>query len=183
MRKVKVTDYKTKRINRLTGGKIESYQIPNYPNNEGLLRHSFLSKDGHYIDNYDRGWWYVKHNLKVCDDHPVGVAEKYEEGKHIGYHGFTHRGGNTFKIGDRLFDEKYHPKEKDYTKKEWGIFMTNRINSIKRNLKEGWFKTEEEGIKETPISDVIPFVKRGTKLIENMEEAKQAAINMSNYLS
>ncbi|MEE9572876.1 MAG: hypothetical protein V3W20_07510 [Candidatus Neomarinimicrobiota bacterium] len=183
MRNVKVTDFKTKRINRLTGGKIESFQIPDYPGEDGLLTNSFLSKDGHYIDNYDRGWWYVKHNLKVCNDHPCGVAELHEEGKHIGYHGFTHRGGSTYKIGDRLFDENYEPKEEDYTNEEWTKFMISRVNSIKREVRKGYAKTEEEAFNNIPISDVIPFVKRGSKLIETMEEAKKAAINMSNYLS
>ena len=32
------------------------------------------------------------------------------------------------------------------------------------------------------ISSIIPFNLRGAKKIENMEEAAQAAINMSKYL-
>jgi hypothetical protein len=43
--------------------------------------------------------------------------------------------------------------------------------------------TEENAFKNIPISDVIPFKMRGSKCIENWNEAKQAAINMSKYLS
>lgn len=183
MGSIKITEFKTKRINKLTGGKIAPFQIPDYPGEDGLLNHSFVSKEGHYIDDYSRAWWYVQNNLKVCNDHPHGVAERYEENKHIGYHGFTHRGGSTFKIGDRLFDENYEPKEEDYTKEEWMKFKSARAGSVKREVKEGYAKTEKEALNNIPISDVVPFVKRGSKLIETMEEAKKAAINMSNYLS
>ena len=36
---------------------------------------------------------------------------------------------------------------------------------------------------ESGISNVIPFKKRGSKVIETLEDALQAAINMSNELS
>lgn len=98
-----------------------------------------------------------------------------------GYFGYSHRGGALFTIGDRLFDEKYNPKEKDYTKSEWTKFMIDQVNSVKQKMKEGY--TEEEAFNDTPISDVIPFKMRGRKTIETWEEAKQAAINMSKYLS
>ena len=166
------------------------------------MDNSFIATDGTYLGNYAQGWWYVKNNMVVCFEYPHGVAiilkrpvkdyeylEDYKTDGRIGgddikgYYGYSHRGGQTFKIGDRLFDETYEPKEEDYSKGEWTQFMIDRVTAIKKNIKEGWVENEEEGFKETSISDVIPFKMRGTKLIENWDEAKQAAINMSKHLS
>lgn len=206
-KKTKVTDFKTNRINKLTGGRIMDYQIPDYPGDDGKLPNSFMSSSGDYISDYAHGWWYVKNNMVVCNDYPHGVAivlnsykpkikfknsikdefeswfcEQWENDNLKGYYGYSHRGGQTFKIGDRLFNETYEPKEEDYTKGEWTDFLIKRIQCIKRNMKEHG-ETEEQAIDNVPISDVIPFRMRGTKLIENWNEAKQAAINMSQYLS
>jgi len=182
-RQVKVTEFKTKRINRLTGGKIGNFQVPDCPGEDGNLINSFLTMDGAYIDNYDRAWWYVKHNLKVCNDYPHGVAECYEGTIFIGYHGYTHRGGQTFKIWDKIFDENYIPKKKDYTDSEWARFKFDRVKSANNEVKNGYAETFDEALESMPISDFVPFVKRGNKLIETMEDAKRAAINMSKYLS
>lgn len=204
-KKVKVTEFKTKRINHLTGGKIAAFKIPDYPkskDDDGTLTDSFMALDGTYLGDYARGWWYVKNNMVVCFEYPNGVAiilknpvkdyeylDDYKTDGQIGgddikgYYGYSHRGGQTFKIGDRFFDQDYEPKEEDYSKEEWTKFMIDRVDAIKRNIKSGFVKDEEEGFMETPISDVIPFRMRGTKLIENWEEAKQVAINMSKYLS
>ena len=185
-RKIKITEFKTKRINKLTGGKIGNIEIPDYPKSEGddgILYNSFLTKDGKYIGNFEDGWWYVRRGLKVCDDYPHGVALHYEGDELIGYYGYTHRGGQLFKIGDKLFDENYIAKEEDYSKEEWAGFLKYREEIVGEGIREGYFENSEQGYKETPISDVIPFVKRGAKTIETWDEAKQAAINISNYLS
>ena len=184
MKKVKITDFKTKRINKLTGGRIGEHTIPDYPGDDRVMKNVFITQGGQYIGDYATGWWYVKQKLKVCDEYPHGLASLHDDqGILIGYYGYTHRGGQTFMIGDRLFDERYNPKEADYTKEEWAKFKIDQINAVKRNLEEGWVKTEEQGFKECPISDVIPFKLRGTKSLETMGEVKKAAINLSKYLS
>lgn len=208
MKNTKITEFKTKRINKFTGGQIKDFQIPDYPNDEGLLTDSFLSLKGEYIGNYDDAWWFFKNNMVVCEDYPNGVAiilnsfklkvkltnalkdkfenwfcEQWENDNLVGYYGYTHRGGQTFKIGDRFFDENYEPKKQDYTKDEWAKFEHERIMSAIREVKSGYAKTREEAFKNIPISDVIPFKMRGSKCIENWNEAKQSAINMSKYLS
>jgi len=200
MSKIKITDYKTNRINKLTGGKISTYEIENYPKrneDDGKLHNYFMTLDNKGIDGYDRGWWYVKHNMIVCPDYPMGVSiilkkspSKYKNfdfnninDKIESYYGYSHRGGQSFKIGDKLFDYNYNPQKEDYTEDEWNGFISKQKESIKRGIDDGWFKNEEEGYKETPISDVIPFKMRGVKIIENWDDAKQSAINMSNYLS
>jgi hypothetical protein len=38
-------------------------------------------------------------------------------------------------------------------------------------------------LEQSGIASVIPFKMRGAKVIETWDEAKQAAINMSKYLS
>jgi hypothetical protein len=175
-KRIKITDFKTKRINSLTGGKISDFYIPDYPNDEGILTNSFVTKDGFYIGDYATGWWYVKKGMKVCNDYPCGVAMVYKEDRLIGYYGYTHRGGCLFKPGDRLFDENYQPVKEDYETEQW--------SNWENEFKEKYEKADEFDRKNIydNISAIIPFKMRGKK-IKNMNEAKQAAINMSRYLS
>jgi hypothetical protein len=164
-------------INKHTGGKIGGHTFGD--NNEHSLPNSFLSKDGTYIGDIDRGWWYYKNNMKVCDQYPHGVSERYDdEGNLIGYHGYSHRGGQTFKIGDRFFDASYKPKEDDYEEWEWAGWQLKFEESHSKgdDLDKKWM--DKEG-----ISYVIPFNKRGSKVIDNFEECLQSAINMSKDLS
>ncbi len=164
-------------INKHTGGKISGHTFGD--NNEYSLSNSFLSKDGTYIGDIDRGWWYYKNNMKVCDQYPHGVAERYDdEGNLIGYHGYSHRGGQTFKIGDRLFDARYNPKEEDYEEWEWAGWVQKYRESYKKadDFDRKWMD-------DAGIGYIIPYNKRGGKLIDNFEECLQAAINMSNDLS
>ena len=164
-------------IQKYTGGIIGDHSFGE--NNEYKLSNSFLAKDGTYIGDIDRGWWYYKNNMKVCDQYPRGVAERYDdEGNFIGYYGYSHRGGQTFKLGDRLFDARYNPKEEDYEEWEWAGWVQKYRESYKKgdDLDRKWM--DEGG-----IGYVIPFIKRGHKNIDNFEECLQAAINMSNDLS
>jgi len=165
------------KINKYTGGVIKGHTFGD--NNEHSLSNSFLTKDGEYIGDIERGWWYYKNNMKVCDEYPHGVAERYDdEGNLIGYHGYTHRGGQTFKIGDRLFDPSYKPKEEDYEEWEWAGWKLDfdKRYSESDDLDKRWMD-------ESGVSYVIPYKKRGKSLIENMDECLQAAINMSKDLS
>ena len=161
-----ITQEEILEIERLTGGKIETYTFG--PNNENTLENSFLSLDGKYIGDLKLAIWYTKNNMMVDENHPHGVSaiikpETYGTDNPVidAMYGFTHRGGNKFKIGDRLFDGNYKPTKDDYSEDELG---------------KNWM--DNDG-----ISYVIPFKLRGSKLIETMEEAFIAAKNMSNYLS
>lgn len=151
---------------------LDHYTLPN----------SFMTKDGQYIGSIKDGWWYYKNNFKVYDEYPHGVAimvDSYSTNNIIGYYGYTHRGGQAFKIGDRLFEANYVPKEEDYEEWEWAGWEIEAEESTARNLAEGWYN---EGDK-TLIVDVIPFIKRGRKIIRTEAGAIQAAINLSKYLS
>ena len=117
--------------------------------------------------------------MKVCEEYPHGVAECYDdEGNFIGYHGYTHRGGQTFKIGDRLFDPSYKPKEEDYEEWEWAGWENKYLK-----LYDEYDDLDKKWLIESGISYVMPYNKRGKKVIENFEECLQAAINMSKDLS
>jgi hypothetical protein len=164
-------------IEKYTIGKIGSHSFGD--KNEHTLPNSFLTKDGEYVGDIERGWWYYKNNMKVCKKHPHGVAECYDDkGNLIGYHGYTHRGGQTFKIGDRLFDGNYKPQKEDYEEWEWTGWEYKYLELYGKSdaLDKKWMR-------ESGISYVIPYKKRGKKIIENMDECLQAAINMSKDLS
>jgi hypothetical protein len=164
-------------IQKHTGGKIGSHSFGD--KNEHTLPNSFLTKDGEYIGDIERGWWYYKNNMMVCEDYPHGVAEIYDDEENlIGYRGYTHRGGQTFKIGDRLFDSTYKPKEEDYEEWEWAGWK----QKYDKSYSEG-DDFDKKWMAESGISYVIPYTKRGSKVIETWEEALQSAINMSKNLS
>lgn len=189
--KVEVTKFKTDRINKYTGGKIDRMRGFGKSKLKTPTHNppQFQTKGGISIGDYARGWWYFKNNMKVYDKYPNGVAivvkdmKKDPEGKNIkSVVGYTHRGATPFKIGDRLFDERYKPKKGDYTSKQWAKWEKEMEATIKRNVKEGWYDNVAQARKSTRISDVIPYKLRGKKKIETWDEAIKAAKNMSDYL-
>jgi hypothetical protein len=188
-------------IEKITGGKIGihewwvvkgtegSFTSRIKPSNEddiishGVLENSFMSQGGEYIGAFDRAEWYKKHKLKVYEPYPHGVAESYnEDGELEGYCGYTHRGAQIFKIGDRLFDKNYEPNKEDYTPEQWGSWVEEYNKGIDEAESEGdtWWA---EDIRRDGISRYIPFKLKGKKTIENLNEAALAAKNLSNYLS
>lgn len=178
-----ITKEEIQEIERLTGGKIGTHTFG--PNNEHTLENSFLTPDGTYIGSIDDARWYVNNQMMVDESYPHGVAgvitkETYGTDNPIleGIYGYTHRGGQMFKIGDRLFDSKYKPKKEDYDDNQW--------KEWEKEFQE-LYETEDELGKRWMDSDgityIIPFKLRGPKIIETMEEAFEAAKNMSNYLS
>jgi hypothetical protein len=188
-------------IEKLTGGKIGKYEwwyvkgidevfhsLQEPKNKEDIVSHdtlenSFLCINGEYIGDLERAEWYVSNKLKVYNPYPHGVAELMDENDEIeGYVGYTHRGAGKFKVGDRIFDEDYEPKEQDYTPEQWEEF-TNEYNKILSEAEEEGDEWWINDIKRDGISRVIPFRMRGEKIIETMSAAAEAAKNMSKYLS
>lgn len=178
-----ISEDEIKEIERLTGGKIGTHSFG--PDNEYTLENSLLSPNGTYVGGIDDARWYVKNKMMIDEQYPHGVAAAITEETYgtdnpviVGMYGYTHRGGQLFKIGDRLFDGKYKPRKDDYTEDEW--------TQYENRFKELYEEEDELGKKwmdADGISYVIPFKLRGSKLIETMEEAFIAAKNMSNYLS
>jgi hypothetical protein len=163
-------------IEKYTGGVIGRHKFGT--DDEYVLENSFLTKDGAYIGDIKQAWWYYNQNMKVCNDYPHGVAEVYEGQTLIGYYGYTHRGGSMFKIGDRLFDESYVPKEDDYEEWEWEGYKQKFIETYKDSD-----ELEKDWVFGDGVAYVMPFKRRGKKDITELSEAKDAAINMSKYLS
>ena len=147
----------------------------------GSLPNSFKSKSGIYIGDIERANFYVKNRLKVCEEYPHGVAEVHDDNGLIGYYGYSHRGGCLFKIGDRIFNEKYIPKKEDYTKEQWDKFDTDYNKAIK----EAELDSDElalNWLKEDGITGHIPFNLIGDNIIKTWGEAIIAAKNVSDYL-
>jgi len=181
-------------INKYTGGVIGRHTSDN---DEFILENSFLAPDGTYLGDLSEGWRYYKNMMAVTQKKPHGVAllleknffhipserkgvvEDYFSSFVKGYYGYSHRGGNTFRLGDRLFDPDYVPVESDYIKEEWHKYKKLANEAEIRNRKEGWLKDGEE----FEIASIVPFNRRGKITIMTWDEAEQAAINMSNYLS
>lgn len=208
----KVDKKKIALIEKFTGGTIDTYRWWDVKGADGTFRssteprdkkdvvfagelpNSFMTREGDYIGDVREGWWYYQNNFLVCSDYPHGVAVKVvpsffkDPYRHnfseksaykdeiLGYYGYTHRGGCLFKIGDRIFDPEYQPVKEDYTEVQWKIF-TESYQGLMDKL-----EFDREDLEKDGISSVIPFSMRGSKRIETLEEAKQAAINISKYL-
>lgn len=178
-----ITKEEIQEIERLTGGKIGTHTFG--PNGEYILENSLLSLDGTYVGSIDEARWYVKNKMMIDENHPHGVAAVIQEETYgtdnpviEGMYGYTHRGGQLFRIGDRLFDSKYEPKKEDYLEEDWNRYESefNEAYEKEDELGKKWMDTDG-------ISYVIPFKFRGSKVIETMEEAFEAAKNISKYLS
>ena len=153
----------------------------------GVLYNSFMYGDT-YLGDVKAGWWYYKNRLVVCETEPKGVAIKikkgfwHDDGDYFdlveGVYGFSHRGGQLFKIGDRLFDENYKPHVKDYTPEQWEKWHAMYRKKLRKvdSLDKKW-------LCEDGVGGFIPFNMRGSKTIETWDEAIQAAKNLSQYLS
>lgn len=183
----------TKLISKFTGGKVGSHTLQD---GENTFYNSFLTNNGKYIGDIERGWWYYENNFVVCEDYPHGVAIQLKEnnyfkkndrtyhssdlnldGEIVGYYGYTTRGGALFKMGDRVFDNYYLPNKSDYTQQEWDGYYKKYQNSLsKANKFDNWMTVDG-------IASVIPFNRRGKKVIKNWRDAEEAAISLSKYLS
>jgi hypothetical protein len=156
-----------------------------------------------YIDNIDTAWWYYINKFYVCKEYPHGVAiklksyeptivlknsigdeyenfvtEQIENDNVEGFHGYTHRGGSTFKIGDRLFDAEYMPVVDDYDRKEFEGYWKEYSKSYSKAD-----DFDKKSIYGDGIKAVIPFNRRGKQVIKDWDQARQAAINISKDLS
>jgi hypothetical protein len=178
-----ITQEEINEIERLTGGKIGTHSFG--PNNEYTLENSLLSPNGTYVGGIDEARWYVKNQMMIDEQYPHGVAavitpETYGTDNPVieGMVGYTHRGAQLFKIGDRLFDGKYKATKEDYPEDEWSQYE-NRFKELYEESDE----IDRDWMDRDGISYVIPFKLRGSKMIETMEDAFVAAKNMSDYLS
>ncbi len=118
-----------------------------------------ISFKGQYV-SLDSIFMYYKHGWKV-EGH--GLAKVIEHGEHIGYCGHSHRGGTIYKIGNKIYDKNFHMDE-----------FHPSFKKYKKALNKSKYATH--------IEEVVPFVEHGNITIETLEQAKEAAIALSNYL-
>jgi hypothetical protein len=190
-------------IEKYTGGVIGTHTFGK--DDEYILDNSFLTKDGVYIGDIDTAWWYYINKFYVCKEYPHGVAiklktyepnifitnantvkddfdpfviEQIENDNVEGFHGYTHRGGSTFKIGDRLFDAEYMPVVDDYDRKEFEKYW-EKYGKLYSKADD----FDKKSIYGDGIKAVIPFNRRGKQVIKDWDQARQAAINISKDLS
>ena len=113
-------------------------------------------------------------SMKYKNTNTYGVVYSDKTKK---YYGFTHRGVEGFGIGDMLFDINNENTSIYYNSIKYRIkYLYTLIRAIT-------YKFRFKYLIEDGIKDVIPFNKRGSKIIETKEEAKQAAINFMKYIS
>lgn len=130
--------------------------------------------DNRFVGSLNDCYWMLEKSVFICREFPSAGYSMKEDA----WIGWSHRAKAAFKIGDRLFDPNHMPVRIDYTQKQWDRWYKKWQKLLKNSdpLERKWI--EEEG-----ISYVIPFKQRGPKLIQTMDEAKQAAINFSKYVS
>ena len=185
---------KIKLIELLTGGIIADYFVDGRPDPDFLLPFSFLSLNGEYLGDVRDAWNYVQNRFIICPTNPKTVAIKVKKGffdsrdsrfpirnysdEFIeGFYGYTHRGGCLFEKGDRLFDPLYYPRMEDYDQKEWKSYRKKLEKTLNKQVKETGL------IAQSSIREIMPFKRRGKVIIETWDQAEQAALNLSKYLS
>lgn len=92
--------------------------------------------------------------------------------KHNGYIGFSHRSSQLFQIGHKLFDSKWRPELKDITED-----MIKRFEKTNEGLNNSEYTVQDKAV------ECISFRERGYRVIETIEEARQAARNFALYVS
>ncbi len=128
-----------------------------------------------FVGTLDDCYWLLEQSVVVCSDFSsAGYSLKNNS-----WIGWSHRAKASFKKGDRLFDQTYKPVESDYTEEEW----TKYSIAYQKSLDSAVDELDRKWIIEDGIAHVIPFRQRGPKIIETNQEAKQAAINFSKYVS
>ena len=133
------------------------------------------SKDSHndvfYILDYI--WMLNPKNDFVCCKNPQVMFSK----KSHKYYGYSHRGGAFFGIGDMLLNENKENETLYYRNKSFRIsfnkYLIKYINS----------PFDFEDLVINGIKSIVPFKCRGSKIIEDMQEAYIAASNFAKYLS
>lgn len=151
------------------------YPLEQFANVGKTDGHSSLycyNHQGDLLGSLDDLAWMFEHKC-IADAALKGVVYSQTE---KGYIGYSHRARQVFRIGDRLFDAKYVPKEEDYEEWEWAGFIQKQKEAQDRNDKDGWKD-------QVRIEEVIPFRMRGPRVIKNPQEARIAAHNFAKDVS
>ena len=162
------SDYALERIKSLFGQynyKVQKFEVVR------INKSKDSQNDVFYMLNYI---WMLnpKYNFICCKNPQVMFSRKSHK-----YYGYSHRGGAFFGIGDMLFDENKEKETLYYRNKSF------RISFIKHLIKYINSPFDFEDLVVNGITSIVPFKCRGSKIIEDMQEAYVAASNFAKYLS
>jgi len=123
-----------------------------------LMKKIAYNHEGEYIGNSKRAYFLlVKKGIIPKKSHPDHcVCSIGFCKKNFTWYGWSHRAMQNFGIGDKLFDENWYPEGGTGERDDCGFLIE---------------------------CEKIPFIKRGTITIRDMEQAKQAAVNFADYIS
>lgn len=113
-----------------------------------------------------------KYDFVCCKNPQVLFSRKLHK-----YAGYSHRGCAFFGIGDMLFDIKNENEESYYKNKQ---FRIKYVNILHKYINDSY---GFEDLVRSGIKDIVPFRCRGSKQIDDMQEAYIAASNFAKYLS
>ena len=162
------SDYALERIKSLFGQynyKVRKFEVIRINKSKDSQNDIFYMLDYIWMLN-------PKYNFICCKNPQVLFSRKLHK-----YAGYSHRGFAFFGIGDMLFDIKNENEEYYYKNKQFRIAYVNALYSHIDDV-DGFEDLLTRGIK-----DVIPFKCRGSKPINDMQEAYIAASNFAKYLS
>ncbi len=92
--------------------------------------------------------------------------------------GYSHRGHGYFGRGDMLFDIDKEDESFYYNQKEFRNKFIERLKYYNKHNDVFLF----EDLIHDGIKNIVPFRKRGNKIIETWEDAERAASNFAKYL-
>lgn len=171
LRKKDVTafsDYALERIKSLFGQynyKVRKFEVIRINKSKDSQNDVFYMLDYIWMLN-------PKYDFVCCKNPQVLFSRKLHK-----YAGYSHRGFGLFGIGDMLFDRSKDNETLYYRNKSF------RISFIKYLIKYINSPYEFEDLVTSGITDIVPFKFRGSKQIDDMHEAYQAASNFAKYLS
>jgi hypothetical protein len=169
-------------IQKETGLKVYTHKFG--PNDEYELPNSVHTPDGKYVGSIDEGWWYLNNGFRATKGSHPHTAWAKRTKQWVGY---SHRGSCAFGKGDKLFDQKWSPKEEDLLQYE--KYYLKHLDKYYEECEE-WAKSTSEH--KVPAEEMtmakwatqyIPFRLRGSKTIHSYEDAYKAAVNFANYIS
>ena len=162
------SDYALERIKSLFGQynyKVRKFEVIRINKSKDSQNDVFYMLDYIWMLN-------PKYNFVCCKNPQVLFSRKLHK-----YAGYSHRGFGLFGIGDMLFDTKNENDEIYYKNKQFRIAY---VNALYRYIDDiaGFEDLLTDGIKS-----IVPFKCRGSKQIDDMQEAYIAASNFAKYLS
>lgn len=179
---LKVHPEAIRKIEKETGLKVYTHKFG--PNLEYELPNSVHTPDGKYVGSIEEGWWYLNNGLRATKGSHPHTAWSKKTKQWIGY---SHRGSCAFGKGDKLFDERWSPKDSDLLQYE--KYFVRKLSEFDKWYDE-WAQSTSEH--KAPAEEMtmakwatqyIPFKLRGSKTIHSYEDAYKAAVNFAKYIS